>query len=205
MYIKKIAVALISIIVLILIFWLLLYFNTNILSESPLKSKGYVEDFKLTDERGRPFTNKDMLGKVCVVNFFFTTCQSVCPKMNATLKDIYTRFYKTPQVLFVSFTCDPQHDTPDKLSLYAQSLGVDTTRWFFITGRKDSLYSLARFSFGIDDPKNIVANIDDDFIHSQFVALVDKQGRVRGGVYDSYNKKDMKELQEDMRTLLQEP
>ena len=81
---------------------------------------------------------------------------------------------------------------------------VDTRKWVFLTGRKDSLYNMARFSYGIDDPKNQVANINDDFMHSQFFALVDKQGIVRGQVYDGLKEDELKKLKKDIKSLLEE-
>jgi protein SCO1/2 len=74
----------------------------------------------------------------------------------------------------------------------------------FLTGRKDSLYNIARFSYGIDDPKNVVNNIEDDFMHSQFFALVDKNGIVRGKVYDGLKTEELEKLKKDIQDLLKE-
>ena len=87
---------------------------------------------------------------------------------------------------------------------FADSMQVDGRKWIFLTGRKDSLYNMARFSYGIDDPKNQVADINDDFMHSQFFALVDKQGIVRGQVYDGLKEDELKKLKKDIKSLLEE-
>ncbi len=86
---------------------------------------------------------------------------------------------------------------------YADSLGVDTKKWVFLTGRKDSLYTAARISYTIDDPKNNLRNIDDDFLHTQFWALVDRNGDVRK-IYDGLKDAEVKELMEDAAKMLKE-
>ncbi|MEP7319493.1 MAG: SCO family protein, partial [Panacibacter sp.] len=83
-------------------------------------------------------------------------------------------------------------------------LKVDEHKWVFLTGRKDSLYGQARTSYLLDDPKNNVEKIEDQFLHTQFFALVDKNGDVRGGVYDGLKKEDLDKLKEDIKTLLKE-
>ena len=81
---------------------------------------------------------------------------------------------------------------------------VDTHKWVFLTGRKDSLYLAARNSYLIDDPNNNVGNINDQFLHSQFVALVDKFGNVRGQIYDALKPDDLNKMEKDIRSLLKE-
>lgn len=145
-----------------------------------------------------------MQGKVCVVEYFFTTCESVCPIMNGNMQKVYDEFKKDDNFLIVSHTCQPEVDSVPLLKAYAQKMNSDEKHWVFVTGRKDSLYSMARFSYGIDDPKNAVNNIEDDFIHSQFFALIDKNGKVRGGVYDGTVKEEIEKLKIDIRDLLKE-
>jgi len=106
--------------------------------------------------------------------------------------------------MIVSHTCDPETDSAARLRRYADSLKVDTKRWVFLTGRKDSLYLAARNSYLIDDPNNNVANINDQFLHSQFIALVDRSGNVRGQVYDALKPDELKMLKNNIRNLLSE-
>lgn len=160
-----------------------------------------VEPFAFTNQDGKQFTSEDMNGKVSVVNFFFTTCTSVCPRMNNNLKPIYGEFKSNPDVLFLSFTSDPARDSAARLKHYADSMGVNTTKWIFLTGRKDSLYKAARYSFKIDDPVNFVANNDVDFLHTQFVALVNKKGEVVK-IYDGIKPSELKGLNGDIKNLL---
>ena len=165
---------------------------------------GFVKPFAfLTQDKGT-FTEKDMAGKVCVVNFFFTSCKGICPQMNNSLHTIYNEFKDEPKFMIVSHTCDPETDSAARLRRYADSLKVDTKRWVFLTGRKDSLYLAARNSYLIDDPNNNVANINDQFLHSQFLALVDRSGNVRGQVYDALKPDELKMLKNNIRNLLSE-
>ena len=171
-------------------------------SKSPVIS--YVKPFVFTTQNKTPFTENNMRGKVCVVNFFFTTCKGVCPVMNNNLDKVYNEFKNEKDFLIVSHTCDPETDSAAQLKHYADSMKVDTHKWVFLTGRKDSLYNAARNSYLIDDPNNNVGNINDQFLHSQFVALVDKFGNVRGQVYDALKPNDVKLMEESIKTLLKE-
>jgi protein SCO1/2 len=163
-----------------------------------------VQPFSFTTQDGKPFTEKDMLGKVCVVNYFFTSCRGICPRMNNNMKKIYDAFKNEPGFMIVSHTCDPGTDSASVLKRYADSMKVNTRTWVFLTGRKDSLYAAARNSYLLDDPKNAVVNINDQFLHTQFFALVDKKGQVRGQVYDGLKKNELSKLQDDIKELLKE-
>lgn len=190
--------------VLIAGFYFFAFSGTDILTKSTLDKRGFVQPFSFPNQDGVLFTNADMLGKVCVVNYFFTSCKGICPKMNTNMKKIYEEFKDNPEFLIVSHSCDPENDSVPKMKHYSDSLKVDTKKWVFLTGRKDSLYKMARFSYGIDDPKNVVANIKDDFIHTQFFALIDKNGVVRGGVYDGLKDTEIEKLKTDIKKLLNE-
>ncbi len=164
----------------------------------------YVRPFHLTTQEGLPYTDKDMLGKVSVVEYFFTTCKGICPKMNTNMKTVYEAFKTEPDFMIVSHTCDPQTDSAARLKVYSDSLKVDARKWVMLTGRKDSLYQLARNSYLLDDPKNSFEKIEDQFIHTQFFALVDKNGKVRGQVYDGLKTEELEKMKKDIRSLLSE-
>jgi len=164
----------------------------------------YVQSFSFANQEGKQITEKDLAGKVYVAEYFFTTCKGICPKMNTNMKKIAEGFAGEPDFRILSFTVDPETDTVARMKHYADSLGADPGKWWFLTGRKDSLYHLARGSYLLDDPKNNAANIDEQFIHTQFLALVDKGGRVRK-IYDSLKKDELAELEKDIRALLNEP
>jgi protein SCO1/2 len=167
------------------------------------KPLGHVQPFSVINQDGKTVTEKDVLGKVTAVNFFFTTCRSICPRMNNNLKPAYERFHSEPDFQLLSYTSDPERDSASRLKRYADSMQVDTRKWMFLTGRKDSLYSLARHSYMIDDPKNFVQNIDDDFLHTQFVALVNRKGDVVK-IFDGIKPSEIKEMEEEISKLLKE-
>jgi protein SCO1 len=164
---------------------------------------GVVQPFSMINQDGKTVTDQVATGKVNAVNFFFTTCRSVCPKMNNNLRPVYDEFKNNPGFLLLSFTSDPERDSAARLKHYADSMQVDTNKWIFLTGRKDSLYALARNSYKIDDPKNYVNNIDDDFIHTQFIALVNKEGEVVG-IYDGIKPSEVGQMTVEIRKLLKE-
>lgn len=200
---KKIIGYSIFFIVLILVFLVFVFAGTNNWkSKSP--TIGYIKPFVFTTQNNKAFTEKDMAGKVCAVNFFFTSCKGVCPIMNNNLGKIYNDFKNEPGFMIVSHTCDPETDSAARLKHYADSLKVDTKKWVFLTGKKDSLYLAARNNYLIDDPNNNVGNISDQFLHSQFIALVDKYGNVRGQVYDALKPDELKMLRENISSLLKE-
>ena len=201
---KKLIGYLAFFLVLVLVFFFFVFNGTDILSKSTLDKRGYVQPFRFYDQDGNAFTNSDIAGKVCVVNYFFTSCKGICPRMNNNMRTIYETFKDEPDVLILSHSCDPERDSVPRMKHYADSMNVNTLKWKFITGRKDSLYKMARFSYGIDDPKNVVANIQDDFIHTQFFALVDRNGIVRGGVYDGLKADELEKLKNDIKGLLKE-
>lgn len=171
-------------------------------SKSPTIS--YVKPFVFTTQNGEGFTEKNMQGKVCLVNYFFTTCKGICPRMNGNLEDIYKAFKDEKDFMIISHTCDPETDSVPVLKAYSLQWKADDRQWVFLTGRKDSLYNQARNSYLLDDPKNNLANIDEQFLHTQFLALVDKNGYVRGGVYDALKSEELKKLKDDIASLLAE-
>lgn len=161
-----------------------------------------VGAFSFVNEKGERVTEKDIKGKVVAVNFFFTTCKSICPKMSNNLLPIYNEFKNNDEFLILSHTSDPERDSVPVLKRYADSLGVAGNRWMFLTGRKDSLYAAARHQYRIDDPNNFVQASTDEFLHTQFVALVNRKGEVIH-IYDGIKPSEMKEMQTKVRELLE--
>jgi protein SCO1/2 len=168
-----------------------------------IQTVSYVRPFAFINQDGKTITNKDVAGKVYVAEYFFTTCKGICPKMNNNMKLVYEKFKNENNFLILSHTCDPEQDSAAQLKKYSDSLGVNTSRWMFLTGRKDSLYTMARISYTIDDPANNLRSIDDDFLHTQFWALVDKNGDVRK-IYDGLKQNEINELISDIKKMLKE-
>jgi protein SCO1 len=168
-----------------------------------IKPLGAVRPFTFYNQNGQAVTEKVMTGKVTAVEYFFTTCRGICPRMNKNMRKVYDAYKNEKDFLILSHTSDPLNDNPDQLKRYADSLQVDTNKWVFLTGRKDSLYNMARHVYKIDDPKNNLTTIEDDFLHTQFIALVNKKGDVVK-IYDALKQSEIKELEEDIARYLKQ-
>lgn len=152
-----------------------------------------VMPFAFLNQDGKMVTNKDVEGKVYVAEYFFTTCKGICPKMNSNMRKVYDAFKDEKDFLILSHTCMPEVDSVLVLKKYADSMKVNTNQWIFLTGRKDSLYNMARVSYTIDDPVNNLKTVADDFLHTQFWALVNKQGKVKK-IYDGLKDSEVEAL-----------
>ena len=162
---------------------------------------GTVQPFAFTNQDGKTITNQTISNKVVAVEYFFTTCKGICPRMNNNLKKVYEEFKEENDFLILSHTCDPEKDSVAVLKRYSDSLGVNTDKWIFVTGRKDSLYSMARHSYKIDDPANNLTSIEADFLHTQFIALVNRNGEVVK-IYDALKPSELKEMSGEIKKLL---
>ncbi|MCX6317590.1 MAG: SCO family protein [Bacteroidetes bacterium] len=163
----------------------------------------FIRPFAFTSQEGKTITEKDVAGKVYVAEYFFTTCKTICPTMNNYMKMVEEELRDQPDFLILSHTSDPDNDSVARMKRYADSIGANPKRWIFLTGRKDSLYNMARVSYTIDDPKNNLTRIEDQFLHTQFWALVDRNGDVRK-IYDGIKESEVKELIKDAKKLLNE-
>jgi protein SCO1/2 len=190
-------------IVLATAFYLVLIAANPLIGKKNSPPVSYVRPFSFINQDGKKITEKDVLGKVYVAEYFFTTCKGICPKMNNNMKLVYERFKDNNNFLILSHTCDPETDSAAQLKKYADSMGVNTNQWIFLTGRKDSLYTMARISYTIDDPANNLKSIDDDFLHTQFWALVDRNGDVKK-IYDGLKGTEVRQLIKDAERLLKE-
>ena len=200
---KKTKLYLLFFTVLLLTFYYFVFRGTdNWKVKMPILS--YVQPFSFTNQDGGAVTDKDLLNKITVVEYFFTTCKGICPKLNTNMKQVYEIYKNEPDFQILSHTCNPDTDSVSVLKHYSDSLQVNTQKWIFLTGRKDSLYQMARGSYLLDDPKNNVEKIEDQFIHTQFFALVDRQGKVRGKIYDGLKVLEVEQLKQDISKLLKE-
>lgn len=177
--------------------------TTTEFGEEKLPILSNVRPFSFTNQNGLTVTEKDIAGKVLIVEYFFTTCKGICPKMNKNMQALYGIFKEVPDFVILSHTVDPETDTVERLKRYADSIGGSSRNWWFLTGTKESLYRSARESYMLDNQENSSKNISEQFIHTQFFALVDRNGRVRG-IYDGLKKDEVKQLERDTRLLLNE-
>jgi protein SCO1/2 len=163
-----------------------------------------VGNFSLTNQDGNIVTLADVDGKIRVVEYFFTTCKGICPRLNENMTKIYQAFRGNDQVMILSHTVDPRKDTVAAMKAYSLRYEADGKQWMFLTGDKKTLYDMARNEYlvtAVDD--TATADIETDFIHSEKMILVDKGGRIRGQ-YDGTNAGQVNQLIGDIKELLKE-
>ncbi|MFP5437125.1 MAG: SCO family protein [Bacteroidia bacterium] len=178
--------------------------------KSDLVEIGKVPSFELTDQNGKTISDKDYDGKVYVVEFFFSTCPTICPKMNQNMLKLQEAFYGKPDFGIASITINPEHDTPQVLKEHAAELGVKHYNWHFLTGDRDYIFDLAK-QFKLYAGTN--PNVPGGFEHSGLFALVDKDGNIRcrkdqfGNpimYYDGLDDNGIKDIKEDIKKLTDE-
>jgi protein SCO1/2 len=179
--------------------------------DDKLVKLGAVPKFELINQDNLKITNETYKGKVYVLEFFFATCPSICPKMNANMLTLQNAFFGNPNFGIVSITIDPLHDTPEVLKEHAKILGVKSSNWNFLTGDKEYIYNLSNKGFNIYVGEN--SKVAGGFEHSGLFALIDKNGYIRcrkddyGNpilYYDGLDKKGIREIQQDIQALLKE-
>lgn len=161
----------------------------------------YVKSFSLLNQDSVILTQAPYKDKIYVADFFFTTCLGICPIMTEGMIRVYKAYYDNPDILFLSHTVDPDHDTPSVLKRYSGNRDIDNKKWQFVTGDKKQIYDLARYSYLVD------ASVGDagptDFVHTENFALVDRDGRIRG-YYDGTDTAEVSQLIRDIDLLLTE-
>ncbi|TRX42421.1 SCO family protein [Flavobacterium restrictum] len=172
---------------------------------------GQAPKFELTNQDNIKINNASYAGKVYVLEFFFTTCPSICPKMNISMLSIENAFFGNPNFGIVSISIDPAHDTPKVLKDHAKLLGVKSTSWNFLTGDTAVIMDLANKGFNLYAAEN--KKVSGGFEHSGLFALIDKKGFIRcrkddfGNpilYYDGLYKKGVRDIQQDIKILLKE-
>lgn len=160
-----------------------------------------IPPFQFIDQDRQRVTQQTFAGKIYVADFFFTSCPSICPKMKTQLLRVYEQFKENKQVMILSHTIDPQHDSVEVLSQYAQLMGVKSEKWHLVTGEKDSIYSVAQKYFVA--PIKAGEEPGGNAVHSGAFVLVDKNRHVRG-IYDGTDATQVDRLLKDIPVLLQE-
>jgi protein SCO1/2 len=157
-----------------------------------------IADFSFVNQNGKTITQEDYDGKIYVADFFFTTCQSICPKMTANMAEVQKATKGMPDVMLLSHTVIPEIDSVPVLKKYATEKGVDGKKWNLVTGNKKQIYEMARKSYlavKIGKPEELY-----DMVHTENFVLVDKQRRVRG-FYDGTKPEEIERLVEDIKWL----
>ncbi|MCX2681792.1 SCO family protein [Galbibacter sp. EGI 63066] len=176
-----------------------------------LAKMGKVPDFEFVNQHGDTISNADYEGKVYVVEFFFTTCPSICPIMNTNMVKLQNQFKDEEDFAVASFTINPEHDTPEVLKEYADKYGVTNPNWHMMTGDMQHIYALSNTGFNLYAGVN--ENVDGGFEHSGFFALIDRDGYIRSRnddfgnpivYYDGTEDKGVQMIAQDIKTLLKD-
>jgi cytochrome oxidase Cu insertion factor (SCO1/SenC/PrrC family) len=167
-----------------------------------LQLYGSVPDFSLTERSGEAVGLKNLRGKVWVADFMYTTCTDTCPLQTASLARLQEQFADAAEFQLVSFTVDPEHDTPEVLSRYAEKYRADARRWYFLTGQRHRVIRLIRDGFYLSVATLPTETDASGMIpHSPRFVLVDREARIRG-YYDSREIEAISRLKSDLETLL---
>ena len=202
MILKRIRFYLLFFVALLGIFYLAIFWgNDSWRKKLPILNE--VKPFSFVNQNGDTISNNHLAGKVQVVEFFFTTCKGICPKMNNALAKVTEQFKEEEDFIILSHTVDPDTDSVGRLKYFADSLKLEVNKWVLLTGTKAALYEAARKSYLLDDQHDESAAIAEQFIHTQLFALVDRSGRVRG-IYDGLDKKELVKLEKDIALVLKE-
>ena len=164
--------------------------------QNPLPVLGRIPEFIMTDSHGASFGYNDLQGKIWVADFIFTTCSGPCPIMSSEMAKVHQEFIEDESIRTVSYTVNPDYDTPEVLSEYAERYNANTDQWHFLTASYDDIQSIIVNGFKMGDIKEIV-------FHSTRFALVDKEMNIRG-YYVGTELEDVEKLKKDIHHLKKE-
>lgn len=195
----KVTLILIPLVTAAMLFWLR-QVQVNHLSNRPLPTLGTVPKFELVNQDAQPFGSAQLSGKIWIADFIFTTCPGPCPIISTRMSELQRPLEKS-DVRLVSFTVDPEKDTPEVLRVYADKLRKPPLRWDFLTGSRDTIHSLSRdgFKLGLSEG----AEEDGGPIHTTRFVLVDRRGTIRG-YYDALAPDAVTKLLADTNHLLRQ-
>jgi protein SCO1/2 len=160
-----------------------------------------IPDFSFVNQDGEEVTQETFKDKIYIADFFFTTCPTICPIMKTQMLRVYEKYKDNDQVLILSHTIDPKHDSVEVLHDFADRLGVSSKTWHFVTGDQDEIYDIGQNSYMVtsrEDPDE-----PGGFLHSGAFLIIDKQSRIRG-IYDGTKPDKVDKLMEDIDKLLRE-
>ena len=170
------------------------YFVKDAENDYQLPTLGSIPPFEFVDSDGKVVSKENLLGKVWVADFIFTTCTMACPVMTGNMNLIHKSFKNNDQVRIVSISVYPEYDTPEILKEYASRYNANTNRWHFLTGPEENVKHVIKNGFKMGDYEDII-------FHSEKFALIDQNGNIRG-YYNGMKTDDMKTLKKDMKVLL---
>ena len=172
------------------------YFVKDIENDYQLPTLGSIPPFEFVDSDGKVVSKENLLGKVWVADFIFTTCTMACPVMTGNMNLIHKSFKNNDQVRIVSISVYPEYDTPEVLKEYASRYNANTNRWHFLTGPEENVKHVIKNGFKMGDYEDII-------FHSEKFALIDQVGNIRG-YYNGMKSEDVNNLKKDIIYLLKQ-
>ncbi len=164
-----------------------------------------LPDFRMTNQQGQVVTQEAVKGKIHVADFFFARCLGICPKMSSQLQRVQEAFLNDPNVVILSYTVDPEHDSVPALQNYAAQYEAKPGKWHLLTGEKRDIYHLAKYGYYVtakeDDTTS--TNLEEQFVHTDKFVLVDRNGVIRG-FYNGTSREDVDKLILEIKVLLHE-
>jgi protein SCO1 len=161
-----------------------------------------IRNFKLIDQNGAAFSEKDIAGKICVADFFFTICPGICPKMTNSMADLQKDFIKDDDVLLLSHSVTPESDSVSVLKKYAENKEVQYKKWRLLTGDKEEIYDLGRKYYFVEEDLGLKKD-SDEFLHTENFILIDKRRHIRG-IYNGLDPNSIATLSKDIKVLKEE-
>jgi protein SCO1/2 len=205
---KKVTIILISFFILLAAVFMVYFYKETRVDPKKLPVIGEqghkVRPFAFTNQEGQTVTQEAVQGKIFIVEYFFTTCKGICPRMNENMSKVYSAFRGNDDVKILSHTVDPKKDTVAAMKEYSLRFDADPKQWMFLTGDKKELYDMARYSYLVtaaDDTATV--DIAADFIHTDRFVLVDRYGKIRGQ-YEGTKDATVNLLITDIKELLKE-
>ena len=161
-----------------------------------------IRTFKLVDQEGKVFSEKDLDGKIAVVDFFFTSCPGICPKMTNSMSKIQEEFKNNDEIQLISHSVTPEQDSVAALAAYGKKNNIQYNKWKLLTGDKEEIYNLGRKFYFVEE--DLGENKDSSiFLHTENFVLIDKNRIIRG-IYNSLDPNSMQSLIEDIKVLQKE-
>lgn len=170
--------------------------------DQSLESFHKISPFQLFNQEGKVISEKEVENKIYVVDFFFTTCPGICPKMTANMMDIQNEFIDDADVLLISHSVTPESDSVSVLNAYAKEKGIVSGKWHLVTGEQKEIYKLGREDYFVEEDLGI-GKEEDEFLHTENFVLIDRNRHIRG-IYNGINKTAVQQLIIDIKTLKNE-
>jgi protein SCO1/2 len=167
--------------------------------DSSLDTFHRISSFNLINQEGQAITENSFKDKVYVVDFFFTVCPGICPRLTANMMDLQNEFMDDDDVLLMSHSVTPERDSVPVLKAYAEEKGILSDKWHLVTGARKEIYKLGRFDYFVEEDLGLEKD-EDEFLHTENFVLVDQNRHIRG-IYNGLNKTSIKQLIADIKTL----